>query len=52
MPMFYANRVGAMVAPPGGRWGERTFTDPALSFGGGVRLDLTESLYLRRMSAP
>jgi hypothetical protein len=47
MPLFYANRLGAMVVPAGGRWGERTFTDPAVTFGGGVRLDLTKSLYVR-----
>jgi hypothetical protein len=47
MPMFYANRLGAMMVPADGRWGERTFTDPALTFGGGVRLDVTRSLYVR-----
>lgn len=47
MPMFYANRLGAMMAPPDGHWGKRAFTDPALTFGGGVRLDLTKSLSVR-----
>jgi hypothetical protein len=47
MPMFCANRLGAVVPLADGRSGERTFTDPALTFGGGVRLDVTKSLYVR-----
>ena len=47
MPMFYANRLGAMIVPSNGRWGARTFTDPAVSFGGGVRFDINDALYVR-----
>ncbi|MBI4885896.1 MAG: outer membrane beta-barrel protein [Acidobacteria bacterium] len=47
MPAFYANRMGVMTAPEGGRWGMRSFTDPALVIGGGVRLGLTPHLSVR-----
>ena len=47
MPMFYANRVGQMSIPSDGRWGMRSFTDPALTLGGGIRFNLTDRLYLR-----
>ena len=47
MPMFYADRIGQMSIPSDSRWGTRTFTDPALTFGGGIRVDLTNRLYLK-----
>lgn len=47
MPMFYANRLGPMTVPQNGMWGMRSFTDPAVSLGGGVRLDLSERLSVR-----
>lgn len=47
MPAFYANRLGQMTVPANGRWGMRSFTDPALTIGGGIRLDVTERLYVR-----
>lgn len=47
MPMFYQQRLGPMEMGTDGRWGMRSFTDPALSLGGGVRFDVTERLYLR-----
>jgi hypothetical protein len=47
MPAFYANRMGVMTVPADGRWGMRSFTDPALVIGGGVRLGLTPHLSLR-----
>ena len=47
MPMFYARRYARMTAPTGGRGHMRGFTDPAVSVGGGVRLDLTSRLYVR-----
>ncbi len=47
MPMFYANRLGQMMIPSDGRWGMRSFTDPALTLGGGIRIDLTDRLYVR-----
>lgn len=47
MPMFYANRVGQMMVPADGRWGMRSFTDPALTLGGGIRLDITDRISVR-----
>ena len=47
MPMFYANRLGQMTIPPDGRWGMRTFTDPALTLGGGIRLTVTDRISIR-----
>lgn len=47
MPAFYVGRVAALAAPAGGRWHMQGFTDPAVSVGGGLRLDLTNRLYVR-----
>lgn len=47
MPMFYANRLGQMTVPLNGHWGMRSFTDPVLTLGGGIRIDLTDRLYVR-----
>jgi hypothetical protein len=47
LPQFYARRLGSLVLPASGVWGERSFTDPAVSFGGGARLELTPGLFLR-----
>ena len=47
MPAFYANRLGQMSVPANGQWGMRSFTDPALTLGGGIRLDVTEKFYVR-----
>jgi len=47
MPSFYMNRLGPLTVPTGGSWGTRTFTDPALTLGGGVRLDLGPHLSVR-----
>lgn len=47
MPRFYARRLGMMVVPPSGAWGTRTFTDPAVSFGGGVRIGVANHLEVR-----
>jgi hypothetical protein len=47
MPMFYARRYGRMTAATGGRRHMPGFTDPAVSVGGGMRLDLTSRLYVR-----
>ena len=46
MPMFYARRMGDVTVPSGG-WHMRSFTDPALSFGGGVNVDLRRGMYVR-----
>jgi hypothetical protein len=47
MPMFYANRLGSMVVPADGRWGRRSFSDPTVSLGGGVRVDVSKKVYVR-----
>ncbi len=47
MPAFYANRLGQMAVPANGHWGMRSFTDPALTVGGGIRLDVTRRFYVR-----
>ena len=47
MPMFYDNRIGQMAIPADGRWGMRSFTDPALTLGGGIRLDVTDRVSIR-----
>ena len=47
MPHFYGARLAGQ---PGGSQpydGQRSFTDPVLSFGGGIRIDLGSRLYLR-----
>jgi hypothetical protein len=47
MPDFYASRLGEMMVPENGHWTSRTFTDPALTVGGGLTLNLTRRVYLR-----
>ncbi len=47
MTTFYANRLGQMTIPADGRWRMRSFTDPALTLGGGIRVDVTDRLYVR-----
>lgn len=47
MPRFYANRLGQMTIPAGGHWGMRSFTDPALTVGGGLRFDVSERVYVK-----
>ena len=47
MPMFYANRLGQATVPLDGHWGMRPFTDPVFTFGGGIRIDVTNRLYFR-----
>jgi hypothetical protein len=47
MPAFYARRLGPMVVPMGGIWQTRSFVDPAMSFGGGLRFNVTERLMVR-----
>jgi hypothetical protein len=36
-----------MAIPAGGTWDTRSFTDPAVSFGGGLRFNVNEHLMLR-----
>lgn len=48
LPEMYATRLRSMIwPPPDGGWGRQSFTDPAMTIGGGVRLDLTPHLSLR-----
>lgn len=47
MPRFYGERLGRMMVPATGAWGTRAFNDPALSFGGGLRLNLAQHLEVR-----
>lgn len=46
IPMFYAQRMGTMGFGYNGQ-GSRTFTDPALVFGGGLTYNATEHLFIR-----
>jgi hypothetical protein len=47
MPTFYVDRLGRMMVPDNGRWGWRSFTDPAISVGAGVRLAVSPRFYVR-----
>jgi hypothetical protein len=47
MPAFYARRLGPMSVPMGGAWATRSFTDPAVSLGGGLRFNVTDHLMVR-----
>jgi hypothetical protein len=47
MPMFYSQRLQADDLPPNGRWDDAGFTDPAVSFGGGLRLNITDRFQIR-----
>jgi hypothetical protein len=47
MPSFYARRLGPMAVPTGGAWASRSFADPALSFGGGLRFNVNERVMVR-----
>jgi len=47
MPMFYADRLGPMSVPQNGMWGMRSFTDPAITVGGGVNANLGDHLFVR-----
>ena len=47
LPNFYARRLGTLTVPAGGQWGHRTFTDPAVTVGGGLTVHLTDHWALR-----
>jgi len=47
LPQFYARRLGPLSFPRGGDWGTRSFTDPAVNLGGGLRFDVTDRLMIR-----
>jgi hypothetical protein len=47
MPGFYARRLGPLGVPVGRAWETRSFADPALSIGGGLRFNVNEHLMVR-----
>jgi len=47
IPSHYGRRLGPLTVPGSGAWGSRSFTDPALSLGGGLLLDVTERVSIR-----
>lgn len=47
MPAFYVDRLGQMMVPGNGRWGMRSFVDPAISMGAGIRLELSPRFSVR-----
>jgi len=47
LPQFYARRLGPLAFPRSAAWDTRTFTDPALSVGGGLRVNITDRLMFR-----
>lgn len=47
MPAFYSNRLGQMTDAGNGRWGRQSFSDPAISLGAGVRLELSPRFFVR-----
>lgn len=47
LPDFYAQRLAETVTAPAPLSGTRVFTDPALSFGGGIRLHLGSRGFFR-----
>jgi hypothetical protein len=47
MERFYARQLGPMMVPLNARWEERTFVDPAISLGGGVRFNVSERIMIR-----
>lgn len=47
MPGFYMDRMGTINVSIDGRMGQRAFTDPALTLGGGLDLHVTSRLFVR-----
>jgi hypothetical protein len=47
LPHFYANRMATLTLSENGRWGRRSFTDPATSIGGGAVIRLSDKVALR-----
>lgn len=47
MPHFYGSRLANRTGTQGPYYGDRSFTDPAISLGGGIRIDVGSRLYLR-----
>jgi len=47
MPHYYGSRLANGAGTQGPYYGDRSFTDPAISLGGGIRIDVGSRLYLR-----
>lgn len=47
VPQFYARRLGPMDPPLDGHWQTRSFTDPMIAVGGGVRVDIGSRVFLK-----
>ncbi len=47
MPHFYGGRLADRAGRQGPAYGQRSFTDPVVSLGGGIRIDLGSRLHLR-----
>jgi hypothetical protein len=47
LPEYYARRLGALVVPADRRWPTRSFTDPAVTAGGGFHVHVGEHLVLQ-----
>lgn len=47
MPHFYGRRLANRAGTPVPYSGDRSFTDPAITLGGGIRIDVGSRLYLR-----
>jgi hypothetical protein len=47
LPEFYAARLGPLVVPASRRWDDRTFNDPAMVVGGGVRIAASERMFVQ-----
>lgn len=47
MDDFYARRLGSLTVPAAGAWGSRSWTDPAVTLGGGVRLHVNDRFIVR-----
>jgi hypothetical protein len=47
MPHFYGARLADQPGAQQPYYGQRSFTDPVVSIGGGIRIDLGSQLYLR-----
>jgi hypothetical protein len=47
LPDFYARRLGPLVVPADREWPDRSFVDPAVTFGGGLHLHVGRHLVLQ-----
>jgi len=47
LPPFFARRLGPLTVPPGNDWGRRSFTDPAVYAGVGLRVNASDHVLMR-----